>query len=89
MQLSFVFGNNVVKPQTPRIRLEDAEPEELPECYSTETLCLSRTKLQHVAGSVLKRSTLKVSLDFTASLCIRQPQTSSYISCSGFSARNN
>ncbi|XP_070772645.1 leucine-rich repeat-containing protein 27-like [Enoplosus armatus] len=59
LQLSFVFGNSVVKPQTPHVPPEDAEPRELPEYYSTETLCLSRTKLRHVAESILKNSTLK------------------------------
>lgn len=69
LQLSFVFGNSVVKPQTPRIPREDAaEPQELPEYCATETLCLSRTKLQHVAESILNNSTLKVSLDFTVHL---------------------
>ncbi|XP_044070440.1 leucine-rich repeat-containing protein 27-like isoform X1 [Siniperca chuatsi] len=58
LQLSFVFGNRH-KPQTPHILPEDAEPQELPEYYSTETLCLSRTKLKHVAGSILNNSTLK------------------------------
>ncbi len=65
LQLSFVFGNSVVKPQTPRVPREDAEPQELSEYCSAETLCLSRTKLQHVAESILKNSRLKVGLDFT------------------------
>ena len=67
-QLSFVFGNSAVKPQTPHILPEDAEPKELTEYYSSETLCLSRTELKHVADSILKNSTLKVSWDFTVHL---------------------
>lgn len=63
-ELSFVFGNSVVKRQTPHILPEDAEAQEHPEYYLTETLCLSRTQLKHVADSILKNSTLKVSLDF-------------------------
>lgn len=69
LQLSFVFGSSAVKPQTPHILPEDAEPkEELTEYYSSETLCLSRTKLKHVAESILKNSTLKVSWDLTVHL---------------------
>ncbi|XP_037321740.1 leucine-rich repeat-containing protein 27-like [Pungitius pungitius] len=59
LQLGFVFGNSLVKPQTPRILSQDAEQRELPDCYSTETLCLSRTQLKHVAESILKNSRLK------------------------------
>ncbi|XP_078129213.1 leucine-rich repeat-containing protein 27-like [Sander vitreus] len=59
LQLSFVFGNSVVKRQTPHILPEDAEAQEHPEYYLTETLCLSRTQLKHVADSILKNSTLK------------------------------
>ncbi|XP_059215908.1 leucine-rich repeat-containing protein 27-like [Centropristis striata] len=59
LQLSFVFGNSVVKPPAPRIEPEDAEVQEHPEHYSTETLTLSRTQLKHVAESILKNSTLK------------------------------
>ncbi|XP_044228964.1 leucine-rich repeat-containing protein 27-like isoform X1 [Thunnus albacares] len=58
-QLSFVFGNSAVRPQTPHILPEDAQPKELTEYYSSETLCLSRTELKHVADSILKNSTLK------------------------------
>ncbi|XP_051234573.1 leucine-rich repeat-containing protein 27-like isoform X2 [Dicentrarchus labrax] len=57
--LQLVFGNSVVKPQTPHTPPEDAEPQELSEYYSTETLCLSRTELKHVAQSILKNSKLK------------------------------
>ncbi|XP_034753481.1 leucine-rich repeat-containing protein 27-like isoform X2 [Etheostoma cragini] len=46
LQLSFVFGEGVVKRQTPYIVPED-------------TLCLSRTQLKHVTDSILKNSTLK------------------------------
>lgn len=66
LQLSFGFGDSVVKSQTPHLLPEGAE--ELPENYSAETLCLSRTKLKHVAESILKNSILKVSLDFTVYL---------------------
>ncbi|KAK5853560.1 hypothetical protein PBY51_014702 [Eleginops maclovinus] len=59
LQLSFVFGNSVVQRQTPHILPEDEEAQELPEHYSTETLCLSRTQLKHVAESILKNCTLK------------------------------
>uniref|UniRef100_A0A3B4VCH6 Leucine rich repeat containing 27 n=1 Tax=Seriola dumerili TaxID=41447 RepID=A0A3B4VCH6_SERDU len=59
LQRSYVFGNSVVKPQTPHFLPEDAEPQELGEPYSTETLCLSRTKLKHVSQSILKSNTLK------------------------------
>ncbi|KAF3842509.1 hypothetical protein F7725_024460 [Dissostichus mawsoni] len=59
LQLSFVFGNIVVKPQNPHILPEDEEAQEPPEHYSTETLCLSRTQLKHVAESILKNSMLK------------------------------
>ncbi|XP_070697549.1 leucine-rich repeat-containing protein 27-like [Pempheris klunzingeri] len=58
-QLRFVFGTSVVKPQSPHIVPGDAEPQELAQYYLTETLCLSRTKLEHVAESILKNSTLK------------------------------
>ncbi|XP_076599717.1 leucine-rich repeat-containing protein 27-like [Chaetodon auriga] len=58
-QLSFVFGNSFVTPQAPHIPPEDAEPQEPPEHYSTETLCLSRSKLRHVADSILKNSAIK------------------------------
>ncbi|XP_045926500.1 leucine-rich repeat-containing protein 27-like isoform X1 [Micropterus dolomieu] len=57
LQLSFGFGDSVVKSQTPHLLPEGAE--ELPENYSAETLCLSRTKLKHVAESILKNSILK------------------------------
>lgn len=70
LQLSFVFGNSVVKPQTPHFVPEEAGPQELTQYYSAETLCLSRTKLKYVAESILKNSTLKVSLDFTVCLLI-------------------
>ncbi|XP_029306012.1 leucine-rich repeat-containing protein 27-like isoform X1 [Cottoperca gobio] len=56
LKLSFIFGNSVV---SPHILPEDAEAQELPEYYSTETLCLSRTQQKHVAESILKSSTLK------------------------------
>ncbi|XP_040905936.1 leucine-rich repeat-containing protein 27-like isoform X2 [Toxotes jaculatrix] len=59
LQLSSVFGNSVVKPQAPHLLPEDAEPRELAEFSSAETLCLSRTKLKHVSESILKNSTLK------------------------------
>ncbi|KAF1376039.1 hypothetical protein PFLUV_G00226440 [Perca fluviatilis] len=57
LQLSFVFGNSVVNSQF--ILPEDAEAQEQPEYDLTETLCLSRTQLKHVADSILKNSTLK------------------------------
>lgn len=63
LQLSFVFGNSDVRPQKLHTPPEDAEPQELPEYCSTETLCLSRTNLNRVSESILKNSTLKVSLD--------------------------
>ncbi|XP_026165302.1 leucine-rich repeat-containing protein 27 [Mastacembelus armatus] len=59
VQLSFVSGNSVVKPQATHFLAEDAEPQDAAEYYLTETLCLSRTKLTHVAESILKNSTLK------------------------------
>ncbi|XP_073338682.1 leucine-rich repeat-containing protein 27-like [Pagrus major] len=59
LQLSFVFGNSVVKPQTPCMPPGEAEPQELPEYYSTETLCLSRTELKHVTDSIVNNSSLK------------------------------
>ncbi|XP_037638576.1 leucine-rich repeat-containing protein 27-like [Sebastes umbrosus] len=60
LQLSFVFGNtSVFKPQTPHIQPEEAEPQELPEYYSAETLCLRRTQLKYVDESILKNSSLK------------------------------
>ncbi|KAM7408194.1 hypothetical protein PAMA_002065 [Pampus argenteus] len=59
LQRSFVFGNSAVKPQTPHILPEEAEPKELTQHYSSETLCLSRTKLKHVAESLLKNISLK------------------------------
>ncbi|XP_034407947.1 leucine-rich repeat-containing protein 27-like isoform X2 [Cyclopterus lumpus] len=60
LQLRFVFGNSVVKPQYHhRLLLEDAEQQELPKCYSKETLYLSRTQLKHVPESILKTSPLK------------------------------
>ncbi|XP_036978612.1 leucine-rich repeat-containing protein 27-like isoform X2 [Acanthopagrus latus] len=59
LQLSFVFGNSVVKPETPCTPPGDAEPQELPEYYSTETMCLSRTELKHVTDSIVKNISLK------------------------------
>ncbi|KAM8738202.1 leucine-rich repeat-containing protein 27-like isoform 1-T2 [Acanthopagrus schlegelii] len=59
LQLSFVFGNSVVKPETPCTPPVDAEPQELPEYYSTETMCLSRTELKHVTDSIVKNISLK------------------------------
>uniref|UniRef100_A0A3Q1G709 Leucine rich repeat containing 27 n=1 Tax=Acanthochromis polyacanthus TaxID=80966 RepID=A0A3Q1G709_9TELE len=60
VQQSFVFGNSVVEPQPPYISPhEDVEPREPAECYSTETLCLSRSNLKQVPGSILKNGTLK------------------------------
>ncbi|XP_041804123.1 leucine-rich repeat-containing protein 27-like [Chelmon rostratus] len=59
LQMSFVFGNSFVTPQPPHIPPEDAEPQEPHEHYSTETLCLSRTELTHVAESVLKNVAIK------------------------------
>ncbi|XP_068424387.1 leucine-rich repeat-containing protein 27-like [Clinocottus analis] len=59
LQQSFYFGNSVVKPQTRLLPLEDAEQQELPKRYSTETVYLSRTQLKHVVESVLKNSLLK------------------------------
>nr|XP_046257912.1 leucine-rich repeat-containing protein 27-like [Scatophagus argus] len=59
LQLSFVFGDGAFKPHTPYILPEDAEPQERPEYYSTETLCLSRTMLKHVPESILNNSALK------------------------------
>ncbi|KAF3708567.1 Leucine-rich repeat-containing protein 27 [Channa argus] len=59
-ELSFVFGNSVDnKPQKPYLLPEDTGPPELAECYSTETLCLSRTMLKHVTESILENSSLK------------------------------
>ncbi|KAM9847486.1 leucine-rich repeat-containing protein 27-like, partial [Aulostomus maculatus] len=58
-QLSFVFGNTAVIPKTPHNLPEDADPEEFTDHYSSETLCLSRTNLKHVAKSVLGNSTVK------------------------------
>ncbi|XP_028983653.1 leucine-rich repeat-containing protein 27-like isoform X2 [Betta splendens] len=58
-QLRFVFGNAVVKSQTPHCLPEDTGPQELTQYDFTETLCLSRTKLEYVTGSILKASTLK------------------------------
>lgn len=63
LQLSFVFGNSVVKPETPCTPPGDAEPQELPEYYSTETMCLSRTELKHVTDSIVKNISLKVGWD--------------------------
>lgn len=60
-QLGFVFGNTVVKSQTPHGSPEDTGEQELTQRDFTETLCLSRTKLKCVTGSVLRSSTLKVS----------------------------
>lgn len=65
LQLSFVFGDGDARPQKPPTPPEDAEPQELP-----EMLCLSRTNLKRVTQSILKNSTLKVSLDW-----IYQPLT--------------
>ncbi|KAK2823963.1 hypothetical protein Q5P01_021138 [Channa striata] len=60
LQLIFAFGNSVGnKPQTPHSVPEDTGPQELAECYSTQTLCLSRTMLNHVTESILKKSSLK------------------------------
>ncbi|XP_069545878.1 leucine-rich repeat-containing protein 27-like [Brachyistius frenatus] len=59
VQLSFVFGNSVVKAQTPRSPSEEAEPQEPAEYYSTETLYLSRSELKHFPDSILKNSRLK------------------------------
>ncbi|XP_071337376.1 leucine-rich repeat-containing protein 27-like [Trachinotus anak] len=59
LQRSSVFGNCAAKPQTLHFVPEDAEPQEPEEHSSTETLCLSRTKLKHVSESILKNSTLK------------------------------
>ncbi|KAL7383388.1 hypothetical protein ABVT39_009556 [Epinephelus coioides] len=59
LQLSFVLGDSADKPQTPHILPEDAEPQELPESYSAETLYLSRTQLKRVPESILKNSSLK------------------------------
>ncbi|XP_039995316.1 leucine-rich repeat-containing protein 27-like [Xiphias gladius] len=58
-QRNSVFGNRVVRPQTPHFLPEDAEPQELAEYHSTDTLCLSRTKLEHVSRSILENRTLK------------------------------
>lgn len=68
LQLNFVFGSSVDKPQTPLYLPEDTGPQELTQYYSTEMLCLSRNQLKYVAESILKYSTLKVSLDFTVCL---------------------
>lgn len=62
-QLSFVFGSSVVRAPIPRTPPEDADPQEPAECYSTETLCLSRSQLKHVPDSPLRNSKLKVSVD--------------------------
>lgn len=80
-QLSFVFGNIVVKPQTPHCLPEDAGPQELTQYYSTETLCLSRTKLKYVAESILKNRTLKVSLDSTVCLLTSTYAAYSLLQC--------
>lgn len=58
-QLSFVFGSSVVRAPIPRTPPEDADPQEPAECYSTETLCLSRSQLKHVPDSPLRNSKLK------------------------------
>lgn len=67
-QLSLVLRDSAVKPLAPLIPPEDAEPQQLPKNYSTDILSLSRTKLQHVPESVLRNSSVKVSLDFTVHL---------------------
>ncbi|XP_060896670.1 leucine-rich repeat-containing protein 27-like [Labrus mixtus] len=59
LQLSFVFGNSLVKPQTPHMTPEDAEPQELPEYYPAVMLDLNRTNLKHITDSILKDSKLK------------------------------
>lgn len=64
MQQSFVVGHMDVQPKASNILPEDAEPEDHIEHHSAETQCLSRTKLKHVAESILENSTLKVSWDF-------------------------
>ncbi|KAG7512113.1 hypothetical protein JOB18_020535 [Solea senegalensis] len=56
---SSVFHISVVKPQTPHVLPEDAEPQGPAAWSSTETLCLSRTKLQSVSDSILKNGSLK------------------------------
>ncbi|XP_058507926.1 leucine-rich repeat-containing protein 27-like [Solea solea] len=56
---SSVFHISVVKPQTPHVLPEDAEPQEPAAWSSTQTLCLSRTKLQSVSDSILKNGSLK------------------------------
>lgn len=67
-QLSLVLRDSVVKPLAPLIPPQGAEPQRLPKYYSTDMLSLSRTKLQHVPESVLRNSSIKVSLDFTVHL---------------------
>ncbi|XP_074532290.1 leucine-rich repeat-containing protein 27-like [Halichoeres trimaculatus] len=56
---SFVFGNSFVKPETPDTQVEDTQSQGLPEHYSTEMLCLSRTNLKHVTDSILKNNIVK------------------------------
>ncbi|XP_029377523.1 leucine-rich repeat-containing protein 27-like [Echeneis naucrates] len=58
-QRSYLSGNSVDKPQTSCFLPGDAEPQELDDHYSTETLCLSKTKLKHVSESIFKNRTLK------------------------------
>ncbi|XP_034537486.1 leucine-rich repeat-containing protein 27-like [Notolabrus celidotus] len=59
LHLSFVFGNSFVKPKNPDTQCVDAQPQEHPEYYPTETVCLSRTHLKHVTDSILKNSAVK------------------------------
>ncbi|XP_023134144.2 leucine-rich repeat-containing protein 27 [Amphiprion ocellaris] len=60
VQQGFVFGNSVVESQPPYVpSCEDVEPQGPTECYSTETLCLSRSNLKQVPDSILKNTTLK------------------------------
>ncbi|XP_071780922.2 leucine-rich repeat-containing protein 27-like [Centroberyx gerrardi] len=64
LQLSLDCGNNAdkvqsLKPQTPHVPPEEAEPKELTQYSAPETLFLSRTKLEDVAESILKNSSLK------------------------------
>lgn len=61
-QLSFDLTYSDVRPQRPHTSPEDAELQELPGHASVETLCLRRTDLTDIEGSIVKNSMLKVSL---------------------------
>ncbi|XP_047459448.1 leucine-rich repeat-containing protein 27-like isoform X2 [Mugil cephalus] len=58
-RLGFVFGSSAGKTQSLHSPAEKAEPRELAEYHSTETLCLSRSKLNHFPSSILKNRALR------------------------------